>query len=342
MIEFSRFSLADVGDALCSTYEATNGIKVMIDWGGDTDIKAMCGAFKIQAFNSHKFILSHFHLDHYYGLVVSSKLLNARFMHLDDVYFPKLPDLIYQRKNLKTELLKALLCINSRIFGGASGVQEYDFLYTLTKINATRFHYHPVSCGEIIPVGTSNLVVLWPPKAITDPNTLRKVNKAIQIFEKAKETDSQTRELYDKIVVNANQYFEEGFLEPREERPDISTAPEGQNLPDIVRQANNSLRSVANDICLVFFVKDDLLFLGDIGGNIIRKVIPYLVKKKSTNFRILISAHHGTKWHNSLYCVSSCYCLTSNGRNLANKFKEEYKRISKICYTTFADGDILV
>lgn len=142
--------VSDVGDGLCFAGHTIFGKTIQFDCGSSNKISGGKMAFDglqriIKNYhNPEVFILSHFHIDHYNGLLYASdKNQKTRPLQIKEVYFPRLPEF-----KEKEQFLLCLFTINARVFGHESGIMEYDFLQTLKRINSVSFKARRVSRGE--------------------------------------------------------------------------------------------------------------------------------------------------------------------------------------------------
>ncbi|MEW6425902.1 MAG: hypothetical protein AB1523_14405, partial [Bacillota bacterium] len=87
--------VADVGDGLCMAFKTIFGDLVQVDCGSRNSEMAFNGLQRIYCpFASPDiFILSHFHIDHYNGLLyhLTGHAAPPRF-HIREVYYPRIPE----------------------------------------------------------------------------------------------------------------------------------------------------------------------------------------------------------------------------------------------------------
>lgn len=346
--------LPDVGDGLCVGLFTFFDECIQIDWGGNKNAVNYNPLRErvSPVFSPNRFILSHFHLDHYNGLLYHSKLTKPpTFPYFDfqKVYYPKIPE--FPRKK---EFIMELFSINIRVFGDSSGQIDYDFLEALRKINNHDFEYMPLSQGDEVNVKGSVFKVIWPPKAIDDKISLRKIEKASQKFEKIMKEDEHLAEIYKRVGESGIfEKLEKGgrdesvYHNTNRKHSDNDITRKDYNiekrrkLPENIREVNKAYRDAANQISLAFCEDNRLLFMGDVGGNNLRRLIEYLDYVGHLNFLFLITPHHGTEWHDNLRKLQVNFSLTSNGPNKIKKYRTEYKEISKLSLTTYVNGDLL-
>jgi hypothetical protein len=336
--------MADVGDGLCVTLHTVFGDLIQIDCGSQ-DWKIAYEGLERVSHNLHRtraFILSHFHVDHYNGLLyISQNLRNSPFS-TREVYFPRIPE--FKDRGL---FLNCLFSMNMRVFGQETGVRECDFLNCIKKINnGVRFGYDALYSGKTVEIGSSVFEVVWPPAVIDDERTLSAMRKAIEDFQKALDADEETRRLYEYVKKSS---LSRAYLEEQYEREEFSryynddypdSKSDEKGLPDVVVNANKSLKKAANHMSLALFEDNRFLFLGDLEIPEIREVVNHLRSEKRVNFQVFVTPHHGTHWHDSLRQVRCNYSLVSNGRSMCSKIKLQFKEISQEMLATFVNGDI--
>ena len=250
--------VADVGDGLCMAIHTIFGKTVQIDCGSqDGSNIALNGFDRIYhaLFGPDAFCLSHFHVDHYNGLLQASTN-PQRFpkLQIKEVYYSRIPEFRERR-----EFLEALFAMNLRLFGDETGVMAYDLLETIERINGVEFYHRPVSKDDVIDVNGSSFQVLWPPEEILD-KTLARIRRALKNFRKALKDDQEMRRLYEHVREEGlfKEYLrEEGTKEPREY--ELIRQEKRRELPEVVVKANESLRCAANDLSLALSEDNRLL-----------------------------------------------------------------------------------
>ena len=330
--------VADVGDGLCMAINTISNETIQIDWGSQQGGRI---AFeKGLHIRPDIFILSHFHVDHYNGLLYASINSTNRWNKIREVYYPRIPDF-----EGKEEFMVSLLTINLRIFGSDTGVMEYDFLKAISRINMVNFKYKPLSKGDIININGSVFEVLWPPAKIEDNRALTVIKRALEDFKKALEEDEKMRQLYERVKKEG--VFETYLKKGKKEVKDLNSSytnvnKEKEKLPKVVEKANQSLKKAANHLSLALFEDNRFLFLGDTENFEIRQIFNDLKSQGRKNFYVLITPHHGTHWDDSLREIKCIYSISSNGNKLCPKIKTHFKEISKRSLTTYINGDIMI
>ena len=341
--------IADVGDGLCMGVNTLAGKIIQIDCGSQQGSKVAFEGFKRVGYGicgESVFVLSHFHIDHYNGLLYASLAGGHRLRCptvIKEVYYPRIPD--FERSN---DFLLYLLAMNLRVFGNETGVMECDFLKAVSRINrGQRFRFRPVSRGDVINTGGANLHVLWPPVTLDHRKALSAVRRALEDFEKALEEDEITRRLYERVEQAGvpEQYSGGDGTYGKLSALEIPCADQLESrgkLPTIVRKANRSLKNAANHMGLALFEDSQLLFLGDLGGFEVREIVKHSRSQRRRSFYIMITPHHGTQWEESLRGIRCFYSVSSVGPRLCSKLDPRFRQISEVSLATLANGDIVL
>jgi ribonuclease BN (tRNA processing enzyme) len=331
-----------VGDGLSMSLVADPRVRFHIDCGGTFMELAAKSLIRT---SPNVFILSHFHYDHYNGLLYLNRNgVYSNILDLDNVYFPRIPELIYDGRDQSRVFMFALLTANSLIFSSETGIMEYDFLRCIQYLNSKPFRYHPVSKGDTITYAGEKFDVLWPPRRVYTKRIIMKVMNALERFHEAIEKDDRARNLYERIIEEkvAERLFKEGGLSPYdlEHRNEISKAKQSIRAETI--RASKGLIRVANDLCMIFNSDDEILFLGDSERFELNNVISELHDSGMLKFSIMVAPHHGTHWSRSMYELRPTYTLVSNGPSLVQKFRRELLDISNHVLSTFHNGTIVL
>lgn len=336
----------DVGDGLAAGVRTIDGTRVEIDCGSQNDPKAALhkGLFLI---DPDVFFLSHYHLDHYNGLMQPNHLGPWPRPTIRQVYYPRIP-VFRQRETF----LRCMLAMAHWLVGDTSGSMAADFLSILSRINNTSFTYRSISMGDTVSVGGSQYEVLWPPEEIDDDATLKVISRAITDFNAAAEEDESLRRIIEGIGERGEMrpYMSEegatGELPGRGEHAEVrheSPYPLRQgDLPAAIQKANKSLREAANHLSLAFHEDNKFLFMGDLEEHEIRSVVNLLAGKNRDQFFATIAPHHGTHWHKDLRKIHSFCTISSVGSGLFRHLSPDYKLMSDICLITHLNGDVEV
>lgn len=333
--------VADVGDGLCMALHTISNEIILIDCGGEHSRIAFYGLNNTLSRLLHldHFILSHFHVDHYNGLLYASTYppKNLPF-RVRDVYYPRIPEFRDRKR-----FLDCLFAMNARVFGAETGVREYDFLKAIGRLNKIPFRHRPLSKGDFINISGSGFEVLWPPAVIDDKRTLSVMRKALQDFERALEEDEETSRLYDLIREEGLWVYLEGGESEKIKEYDRHTFPvrKERKLPPIVKKANKSLADAANHMSLALCENNRFLFWGDVDGFEIKQIADELMSRGRKDFYIFIAPHHGTHWHSSLTNLRCVWSVASNGKKLFPRMKP-FKFISKKALATYVNGEIII
>jgi beta-lactamase superfamily II metal-dependent hydrolase len=284
------------------------------------------------------FLLSHFHADHYSGLLDVGP--NEKF-DIARVYFPCLP-VFLERK----EFMLATLAMSYYTLGASSGSQEADFITRIKSITRVRSNYYRLSAGDPIDIDGSHFEVLWPPKTLNNKTALAKVKKAVTDFQKALEEDEKLRQLHERVqksdVVDYYLRSEsrETAFDGREPEPVFKPFAPPDTLPEVVARANDSLRDAANHMSLALCEDNRFLFLGDLEKHELKEVTDMLVQKRRTKFLATLTPHHGTHWHPDLNQIETQFAVSSAGRKLVRYFRPEFKQFGRQCFVTHTNGEI--
>jgi len=317
-----------VGDGLAAGIRASDGQRVEIDCGsqrmpGVAAYKGLC------CFRPTDFFLSHFHWDHYNGLLYYQRQCHKPRLEIERVFFPRIPEFPQRQA-----LLECVMAMNYRVVGYRTGSREADFLAILRKINARRFTYWALCRGDTVSVGREQFEILWPPRVIEDEHTLAVIRRALEDFNRALEEDPVLREIYRKIGDSGvvDPYLQEGeqdselLAEYEEVEAEVFYRP--GELPGSVKKAIVSLGKAANHLSLAFVEADEFLFLGDLEKREIRQVVTDLSEKSRKRFRLLITPHHGTHWDASMNRIRACWAVSSVGSRLLRHVSRRYDDIS--------------
>lgn len=321
-----KMLLRDVGDGLNLIINNNNYHDLTVDFGGQENIDCFC-------FFHDSFLLSHFHADHYSGI------LNCNYHHchwdLDNFYLPRMPRFV-ESKNF----FMCLLTMNIRI-SKKHPIQNSILDIVEKRLNRKPINFKAVSKGDIFLCGNSKYEILWPPIELTEEEALTDIRNAIKDFDEAKKNDSQLGEIYRRIynIFSDRDIDEVSLSQQTEDYP--LTEFDGE-LSEIVKKANKSLRKAANRLSVAFRQDDNILFLGDLEKREIESVVKDLIDNQNIVYDILIAAHHGTHWEMSLTKIGCDICLASVGQTLRGKINYEYNAIANKFVRTDEWGDIRI
>jgi hypothetical protein len=336
----------DVGDGLAAGVRTIDGTPIEIDCGSQNEAEAARhkGLHRI---DPNVFFLSHFHLDHYNGLVQPNSRRPWPWPTIRQAYYPRIP--VFPERET---FLRCMLAMAHWLLGDTSGSMAADFLSVLSGINYTSFTYRSISMGDTVSVGGSHYEVLWPPKILDEKGTLKVISRAIKDFHAATEEDESLRRLLERIDERGEMrpYMsaegETGELPGKEKRAGLrDECPyplRERHLPAVIQKANKSLRKAANHLSLAFHEDNKFLFMGDIEASEIRQVINMLARKDRDRFFAMIAPHHGTHWHKDLRKIHSYFTISSVGSGLFPHLRTDYRLMSDICLITHLNGDVEV
>ncbi|HPQ09402.1 MAG TPA: hypothetical protein PK995_09270 [Bacteroidia bacterium] len=333
-----RLLLNDVGDGLNLIIEKSER-KLFVDFGGKKIDRSKITCIK------DTFLLSHFHLDHYNGFfkkICKSNYPHPYFFHqhrIIDFYYPKMPSFEGSQ-----EFLYSLFSINILSLLMEEPIELMIFKKVLRN-NLYKIKFKPVSKGDYIFLGGSKFEILWPPESFKDNDNIKKViSVAIENFNEAKKESELLRKIYDLIyeesknIDNLNIELIESIIS----KIDNDNIRERIENSEKIKNVNESLRRAANRLSISFRQEDNILFLGDLESDEIKIVIDDLIEKKNIFYDVIIAAHHGTHWNESLRNIKSNICLVSVGDTLRKNLRYEYKSISKKLIRTDEWGNIIL
>lgn len=366
--------VASVGDGLCVSVRSGSAT-LQIDCGSqDGACVALSGWLRACPHGPDAFLLSHFHVDHYNGLlqaVDGCALRRIGPCNIKEVYYPRLPEFLGRDKFVAYMLTLALA--TRWTLGSATGVMQYELLQAIKKLNGGGpFTCRPVCAGQNITLDGRYFEVLWPPPSVTT-KALKLITRAIEDFEVAMKGDENLKKLYS--IVRNEGHFATYLLDggPGRYNGEPSHAgkrmsPEGNGLslgndcalalcsrkPSMgkghsksrlspgVEQALKSFREASNHLCVVLAESQEFLFLGDAESSVIAEILRDLVSRQRTAFQLVIAPHHGTHWHSSLRNLQCDWLVASNGKNLGRRMRVEYDLIARCCLTTRDCGDLVL
>lgn len=335
--------MANVGHGLCMAIRAEEDV-CQIDCGDNYNCSGKHAAKGLERIFSYFskpniFVLSHFHLDHYNGLLYHYKQNHKDIFEqkIEKVYFLGIPKMEngYDKKLFLALLSMNIRLITAKTIGDFSGSMELDFLDIIFKLNGKNFTYKPLYEGDKINIGNESYKIIWPPKTLDSKEVLKKISDAIDSLEKAKKEDKVLERIYTLLRKRGifERYFERKDGEIIKNNDIEEDKFEYREIPKITREANKKLRKIANYFSLGFFNEDKLLFMGDAEEYNINKMIDYLNRLNKRDFKYFIAPHHGTHWGNSLWSISWDSLLVSKGENFSVK-REFYTILKKFLLHT--------
>jgi ribonuclease BN (tRNA processing enzyme) len=326
----------DIGDGLFIDFRLDNE-RLVTDFGSQQNIdKELLHRFHHPFPLS--FALSHFHSDHYSGLLDLLQL--GAYAHIVKVYFPRLPQF-----SDRSKLLKAFQTVNFYLLGNDSGSMEYDFINLISIINNNKsFKVIPVSQGDFINLGQKSFQVIWPPREI-DNSFTNSVQKAIGLFNDELKKNDTLRKIYDSL--------DDSFYQDKEEESDfesgqaekriiklIDSEQRNQRL-ELIKDLNDGLREIANRISLAY-CNNQLLFLGDLEANEINYSLIYNLSVSNNSYwDIVILPHHGTHWGQEMSKIQCKVGISSLGNKLKDNWEIKNKSIADENYLTYFNGRII-
>ncbi|MGB4655390.1 MAG: hypothetical protein WBH98_08165 [Bacteroidales bacterium] len=326
----------DIGDGLFVDFRLKNE-RLVTDFGSQHDVNKgllyrFCHSFPFS------FVLSHFHSDHYSGLVNIAH--SGMCAHIDTVYFPRLP-----KFSNRSALLKAFQTVNFYLLGNDSGSMEYDFINLISKISYNRrFNVIPVSQGDFINLGQKSFQVIWPPREI-DNSFTESVEKVIKLFNEELQKDDILQKIYKTLDNSFYQDKEEefNFESEQTEKGTINLIDSEQRNERLkhIKNLNDELRGIANRISLAY-CNNQLLFLGDLEANEIDNALEYNLSVSNNSYwDMVILPHHGTHWGKEMSNIRCKVAVSSLGNRLKNYWKIKNKSIADENYLTYYNGRII-
>jgi hypothetical protein len=350
-----KVAMLDVGDGLCSALIRGNGNNVVIDWGAQGPAQLAAEAWHRMAhvdssFAPDAFILSHYHSDHYNGLrwAASRPGRFPEWRRVTNVFGPGLPDIPDSRA-----FYLAYLAMSLRILGATTGLMELDFLLSsfdrLAPSSVVR--YHRLFQGESFMIGSYQYECIWPPRSVKGPNVHARISRALNLFRRALDEDSELRDLYFSLDDHIDGVLERFRSTERtnsnvvrqRSMPDLGEVSLNHaKLPQSVTDANKALKGIANELSLGFREGSRLAFFGDIDCSQLGSVVDYLEKSKTTEFGVIIAPHHGTMWDKSLMQLRSDRVMISIGDKLWRNYQKDLRRVGRQVDITRVSGDLVV
>jgi len=210
--------VADVGHGLCVGIRTScDEFLTVIDCGSlnslTTPFKGLLRVLK-KGQILESFILSHYHWDHYNGLIYMAKngitFGDIAYHGSCFVYFPAVPDI--ESPEGKPSLPGSDIALALASLNATLTIYKYSFIYQhkyfvpvdflgiMQKVVNQEFKFKPLSQGDIIEIRNDYLTILWPPKTVkNDENIYKDVKSALESYKKALEVDP--------LLKNVDEFF---------------------------------------------------------------------------------------------------------------------------------------
>ena len=352
---------SSVGDGQCLAFLLPNRYSLRVDCGSQQGRQHAWEGLERQIWHypwlsGASFLLSHFHLDHYGGLLWGRKRIHkglSKPLDIRKIYYPGIPN-IRDTPEDGIALYRALFIINAYLFGDGSGSMAHDMTDVVSRISSVDFSFQPLFAGDVFFEGQSRFDVIWPPRVINSKETAKVVVRALEEYEKACHEIPELRELDEEVRrsgtverlresgrdrglgVASDRVSSESDVDEDGELGETETL---HAVPSVVKRANKALRDAANHLCVAFYCDTRLLFLGDLEPTGIQDALESMEEPAHRFYDILIAPHHGTHWHDRLLDVRADYVLASVGPKLEHKVDKKLALLGPVI-PTHRSGDV--
>ena len=354
----------DVGDGLAAQFgsKSTDGsfrAAAQLDCGSQQH-PDLAFRYLTEASPGH-FILSHFHWDHYSGLgrALRKATPGHHTTRFSEVCFPRFPDFAPSPQFVsRTELARIFFALNAFVMGRETGLAEADLLRVFQLLNDRPFSCRALAKGDILWLGDLKVDILWPPTRIDAEQTIDAIRTAITTFHEAMDEDPRLRRLYDEVGEVTGRILE---LEPRTRAREEKATPSEHSaqrwradeprrrdtprdneprevLSPIVEEALRAQQAVANHLSLSFKIGNQVLSLGDLEAPEIHAVVADIINTETTRFEVVLTAHHGTHWHQDCRKISAHWAISSVGARLIRHVNPQYKEMAAAHWVTYLTG----
>lgn len=357
--------MADVQDGLCSSFEVDSKF-YQIDCGSKESGNIAYDKMKYVTLKSSReanFILSHFHYDHYNGLVSENATKDKVKFSIKDAYFPGIPKIVGLSSKERNDLLFSFLVLGAFYAYQKTGITNLDFVEMMKNVSRSSFCTTPLYENCVIKIDNNHtLKVLWPPYKLENKNLLKSIKKALLYFREALEKYPALRKISEELSKKKNYIDLDEVIEVNNkefgsyDKKDSDYIPK-QKGDSLIKKADKALKNVANRLSLAFEVaeneKKEILFMGDLEkfeiNETMKKISIDYKNDRNDKYSVFIAPHHGTHWSKELSRLKvnkeefSCITMISIGTNLIKNIKlKEHKAISGKTFSTICHEDIHV
>ena len=337
------FKLNQIGDGLFMELAEDDNL-LITDFGSQQGISNALFEYFYnleKSFTKIDFALSHFHQDHYSGLLA---LLNLSwYTNFDTLYIPRLP-----KEDIAIKLYFAIQSMLSFKMGEYSGSMEYDFISLIRQLNRSPFILKPLSKGDSFSINGKDFTVSWPTRNLSI-DTLTHIARAVHEFENQIAVIPRLKELYtkiqgsDRIWIHASQSQKVGVKQNKESfKIQTTIQPLTKKQRAVFNKLNSILKKGANSLSLCYY-NEGYHFMGDLESREIDQCIAGIkVNKPDLTWPVIVLPHHGTHWHHCMRSMKGFYGLSSNGPKMYRHWKKKNNKICFVNLMTHKNGTILI